>query len=144
MKAAKLRELAALAEAKRARDLARLDALIAEARGIEEAIAALSGTERRDMAEGRVPFALMGMRVTWADAEIAARRARLQAIAAELAAVRAEARVSLGKHEALRALVAQAERAEHAERERTEEVAALVGRAARGGGSGPGRGGTGR
>lgn len=128
MNAARLRALATLAEAKRARDLARLDALIAEARGIEEAIAALAGTERRDMAEGRVPFALMGLRVAWADAEIAARRARLAEIAGALAAVRAEARTSLGKHEALRALVARAEAAERGARARAEEVDALAAR----------------
>jgi hypothetical protein len=128
MKAAPLRDLAALAEARRARDLARLEALIAEARGLEDEIAELGDTEARDMAEGRVPFAVMGMRLAWAEAAIAAKRRRIAAIAVEIAGVRAAARVSLGKHEALVALLGRAERRDRAARDRADEIAALVGR----------------
>jgi hypothetical protein len=128
VRAAALRDLAALAQARRARDLARLEALIAEARGLEDEIAALADTEARDMAEGQVPFAVMGMRLAWAEAAIAAKRRRIAALAVEIAGVRAEARVSLGKHEALAALLAKADRADRAERDRADEIAVLVGR----------------
>jgi hypothetical protein len=126
MKAADLAALAALAEARRTRDLARLEALIAEARGLEAEIVELAATERRDAAAGPTDFAQMGRRHAWAEAQIAARQRRIAGIAAEIAAVRKAARVSLGKHEVLKALVAQAEADERALRSRSEEIAAAA------------------
>ena len=127
MTPAELRRLATLAEARKARDLARLEALIAEARRLEDEIAELAATERRDLAAG-ANFRLLAGRLAWAAAEIAARRRRIGAIALEIAAARAAARVSLGKHEALAALVERTAAEERAGREKAEEVAALVGR----------------
>ena len=65
---AALRRLAALAEARRARDLARLDGLLAEDRRLVAEIAALAGTAARDLAEGvALPLAQQGLRQAWAD-----------------------------------------------------------------------------
>jgi hypothetical protein len=125
MKAAELRALAALAEARRGRDLGRLEALIAEARGLEEEIVGLSGTSRLDAAAGPVPFDQIGRRLAWAEAEIARRRRRLAGLAVEIAGVRAAARISVGKHEALNTLVVRATRDEAAARERRDEAATV-------------------
>jgi hypothetical protein len=96
--------LLGLAEARRARDLARLEALIAEARRIEAEIDALVEVRRRDLVfdpEGGLPLGLQGRRQAHVEREIAERRRQLRALEPALAAVRDAARQSLGKHEAL-------------------------------------------
>ncbi len=112
MTPAALRRLAALAEARRARDLARLEGLLAEDRRLVAEIAWLAGTAARDLAEGvALPLARQGLRQAWADQAVRAARRRRGELAARIGAARAEAVQSLGKHEALEALVARADRA---------------------------------
>jgi hypothetical protein len=108
---ARLRELAGLVEARKARDLARLEALIAEDRRLEAEIAHLSGTAARDLETGiAVPLAQQAVRQSWADQRIRAARRRRAELAAGIRAARAAAVQSLGKHESLGSLVARADR----------------------------------
>ena len=123
MTPARLRELLALAETRKARDLARLEALLAADRALAEEARGLAGTHARDMAEGAgaAPLALLGRRLIWADARIASVRAARARLAAETAAVRAAATVSLGKHRALERLLEGTDRAARAAREARAE-----------------------
>jgi len=109
----KLRELMALADARKARDLARLDRLFGVARGLDAAAAAAAAAPRRDHADGGyagAPMALQGTRQVWADHRVAEARRAQAALAPEIAAARAAAVQSLGKHAALVHLLARAER----------------------------------
>jgi hypothetical protein len=109
---AKLRELVRLAEARRARDLSRLDRLLAEERRLAAEIADLAGIAARDMAaDAALPLAQQGLRLAWADARIAAARRRRTEVAAAVREARAAAAQSLGKHHALEHLTERAERA---------------------------------
>jgi hypothetical protein len=109
---ARLRELLSLAETRKARDLARLDAFAAEDRALAAALAELAATHARDMAEGpgAAPLALLGQRLVWADRRSAAIRAERARLAGRLAAARAEATVAIGKHRALESLIERADR----------------------------------
>jgi hypothetical protein len=110
--AGNLRRLAGLLEARKARDLARLEALIAEDRRLEAEIAGLAGTVARDLETGiAVPLAQQALRQAWADQRIRAARRRRAEIAALIRDARAAAARSLGKHESLESLVARADRA---------------------------------
>jgi hypothetical protein len=101
-----------LAEARKARDLARLDRVLAEDRRLVAEIAELGRTAARDMAaDAALPLARQGLRLAWADRRIAAARRRRGELAAEIRAARAEAAQSLGKHQALGHLAERAERA---------------------------------
>jgi hypothetical protein len=128
---AALARLVALAEAERRRDLARIEALSVEARGLEDAITELAGTGRRDACEGAMPLAMFARRIAWAEAAVAGHQRRLAAIAGELAAARAAAQASVGRHEALAALLARAEREARRDRDRAEERATALGRSGR-------------
>lgn len=123
MTPARLRELLALAEARKARDLARLEALNAADRALVEAARGLAGLHARDMAEGvgAAPLALLGRRLVWADARMAEIRAARARLAADVAAARAAATVSLGRHRALERLLEDADRAARAAREARAE-----------------------
>ncbi len=123
-----LRKLVALAEARRARDLTRLDALTAERRRLEAEIVELARIEARDAAEGVMPFAMLARRTVWAAAEIARRESRTAAITSEIEVARTAARTSLGKHEALIRLTEAAACDEAAARARTEERVTLAAR----------------
>ena len=123
MTPARLRELLALAATRKARDLARLEGLLARDRVLAADAVALTTVHARDMAEGvgAAPLALLGRRLIWADAraaEIAGARASL---AAGVAAARAAATVSLGKHRALERLLEGADRRAAGEREARAE-----------------------
>ena len=74
---------------------------------------ALAGTAARDLAEGAaLPLAQQGLRQAWADRGIAGGPAAAGASSSpRIRAARAEAVQSLGKHEALEALVERADRA---------------------------------
>ncbi len=112
MTPASLRQLAGLLEARKTRDLARLEALIAEDRRLEAEIANLTGTAARDLETGiALPLAQQAIRQAWADQRIRAARRRRAEIAAGIRDARAAAARSLGKHESLESLVARAERA---------------------------------
>jgi hypothetical protein len=109
---AALRQLIGLVEARKARDLARLDALLVEDRRLAADIVELAATGARDMAEGvEVPLAQQARRLAWADQCIAAARRRRAALAPEIAAARLVAARSLGKHRALEHLEERAARA---------------------------------
>jgi hypothetical protein len=108
---AALGRLAGLVEARKARDLARLEGLVAENGRLEAEIAALAATGTRDLgAAEALPLAQQGLRARWAEARIRAARARRAELAAAIRAARAEAVQSLGKHRALEELVDRAER----------------------------------
>jgi hypothetical protein len=107
-----LRQLMQLAEARKARDLARLDRLLVEDRRLAAEVAELAGTAARDLAEDvALPLAQQGLRLAWADQRIRAAERRRAELAAGIGAARAEAAQSLGKHRALEHLVERAERA---------------------------------
>jgi hypothetical protein len=108
---AELRRLAALAEARQARDLARLERLMSEDRRLAAEIAGLARTAARDFADGGLPPAHQALRQAWADQHIRAARRRRAELAPEVRAARAEAVRSLGKHTALEHLVERADRA---------------------------------
>jgi hypothetical protein len=123
-----LRGLAMLAEARRQRDLAAVERLMAEVRRLDAEIAEIAGTLTRDMAaDAPVPMMNYGRRLAWAEHETALRRAAQARVMAELTAARAVARVSLGKHEALLKLVEVAEAEARRDRERRAERDGFVG-----------------
>ena len=124
MTPAALARLAGLVEARKARDLARLEGLVAEDRRLAAEIAALAATSARDLAEAPdMSLAQQGLRTRWAEARIALARVRRAELAAGIRAARAAAVQSLGKHRALEDLAARADldvrrtRAARAERE---------------------------
>jgi hypothetical protein len=103
---AALGRLAGLVEARKARDLARLEALLADDRQILQTIAALAETAARDLSEASdLPLPQQALRARWADARISAARVRRVELAAAIRAARAAAVQSLGKHRALEDLV---------------------------------------
>ena len=111
MNPAALRRLTGLAEARRARDLARLDRLLARARELEAEIASLATTLARDREAGvPLPLPQQALRQSWVDQRVRAVLRQRAALVPEIAAARAEAVQSLGKHRALEELV---ERGEH-------------------------------
>lgn len=123
-----LRGLAMLAEARRQRDLAAVERLMTEVRRLDAEIAEIAGTLTRDMAaDAPVPMMNYGRRLAWAEHETALRRAAQARVMAELTAARAVARVSLGKHEALKKLVEAAETEARRDRERRAERDGFVG-----------------
>lgn len=110
MTPAALRALAALVEARKTRDLARLDGLLGEDRRLTEEIAALRATPARDLATGEAfPMAQQALRLNWVDGRIRAASRRRVELAAQIRKARAEAIRSLGKHRALEELARRAE-----------------------------------
>lgn len=122
MSAPRLRALLALAEARKTRDLAALEALIAEDRRLAAERAGLAGLHARDLAEPDAPLAALEARLRWAEAQAAALDAARAALAPRLSAARALAVESLGKREALDALAARAEAEARALREARAEA----------------------
>ena len=111
MSPAALRALTGLAEARQARDLARLDGLLTRQRRLDGEIADLSAALSRDLAAGLdLPPAQQALRQAWVDARLRAARQQRAALAASIAAARAEAVQSLGKHRALETLVERGDR----------------------------------
>ena len=117
MTPAALRALTHLMDARKARDLARLDRLLTEDRRLVEEIATLAATGSRDLAEGPLPLAEQGRRLAWSAARIRAAERRRRQLAAEIRLARAEAVQSLGKHKALEHLTDRADRAAAHQRE---------------------------
>ena len=107
-----LRRLMALADVRKARDLARLEALLAEDRRLAAEVAELAQTGARDLAEGiEMPLRQQALRLAWAEQRIAVARQRRAALIPEIARARTAAAQSLGKHRALENLVENADRA---------------------------------
>ena len=121
MTSAALTDLLRLMDARKARDLARLDRLLTEDRRLAEDIAALAATGSRDLAEGALPLAQQGRRLAWAAARIQAAENRRRQLAGEIREARAEAVQSLGKHKALAHLTDRAVRAAVQRREARAE-----------------------
>ncbi len=112
MTPALLRRLTELAEARRARDLARLDGLLTQDRQLAAEIAALSATLTRDLQDGAaLPLARQAVRQAWVDQRLRAARRQQAALATSISAARAVAVQSLGKHRALDELLDRGERA---------------------------------
>lgn len=111
MAPAALRQLLRLAEARKASDLARLDALMVARRAVEAEIVEARATAVADLTaiEG-LPMEQRAIRLIWADQRAKAGVIRREALDAEIAAARAAAVQSLGKHEALGKLVEKADR----------------------------------
>lgn len=122
MSAPRLRALLALAEARKVRDLAALEALVAEDRRLAAERADLAGLHARDLAEADAPLAALAARLRWAEARAAAIETARAALAPRIAAARALAVEALGKREALDALAARAEAEARALREARAEA----------------------
>jgi hypothetical protein len=116
--------LVALARAQRERDLARLEALLVEDRGLAEEIGRLAALPSQDLAEGGAtiaPLQQQALRFAWMEQQITRARKRRAALAAEIARARLAAGTSVGKHEALDRLLAVARRAEVTRRDARAE-----------------------
>ena len=112
MTPAMLRRLVGLVDARKARDLARLDGLLAEDRRLAAEVEHLAATATLDLASGEpLPPAQQGLRLAWADQRIRAIRRRRAELAAGIRAARTAAAQSLGKHRSLEHLVDRADRA---------------------------------
>jgi len=123
-----LRQLAALAEARRSRDLAVLEELLLEDRRLAAEILEIAAAPARDLAEGGIaiaPIAQQALRFAWLERHIAALRRRRAELAPRIAQARAEASRSLGKHQALEHLSGRAEQAADREREARSEREAM-------------------
>lgn len=123
-----LRQLAALAEARRSRDLAVLDALLMEDRRLAAEILEVAAAPARDLAEGGIaiaPIAQQALRFAWLEQRIAALRRRRAELAPRIAQARAAATRSLGKHQALEHLTERAEVAAERRREARSEREAM-------------------
>jgi hypothetical protein len=112
MTPAALRALLTLVDARRARDIAALDRLLAEDRRLTAEIAELARTAARDAAGGEtLPPEQQGLRLAWADQRIRAARRRRAELAVAIHGARAVAARSLGKHRSLETLAERADRA---------------------------------
>lgn len=131
---ARLRALAGLVEARKARDLAALDALMAEDRRLAAEMAELARTPSRDAEAGggALPLDRQAARLAWVERRMRALGAARVALRAPIAAARAAAVQSLGKHEALDHLVARETRAAAQRRESRAEREAPPPKAPRG------------
>jgi hypothetical protein len=112
MTPAGLAALLRLMEARRSRDLARLDRLLAEERALADEIAALAALPARDLAEDPAQSpAQQARRLAWAAQRIRLAERRRAALADAIRAARAAAAQSLGKHKSLEMLADRAGRA---------------------------------
>ena len=111
MTPAALRQLMSLIEARKARDLATLDRLLAEDRRLAAEIGELRRTSARDAASVEtLPLERQALRLAWADLRIRAARLRQAALAEAIRAARAAAAQSFGKYRSLETLVDRADR----------------------------------
>lgn len=121
MSGPRLRALLGLAEARKARDLAALEGLVAEDRRLAAELEGLAGLHARDRAAEEVPLPVLDRRLRWAEARGAAIREMRAALAPRIAAARAAAALALGKREVLDRLAARAEAEAKARLEAREE-----------------------
>lgn len=130
MRSEKLGQLVDLANARKAHDLALLEAALAEDRRLELEIATLTGTVARDMADpdmSTMPYSQYAIRLQWADHRISEAAARRKALQTEIRKLRSLAAAALGKHRALEKLTERArkQQTEIAEARRERETAEL-------------------
>lgn len=122
MTPAALRELGALMEARKARDLARLERLLAEDRALAAELAVLASAVSADAASGEaLPLGRQAVRLAWIDQRTAMLRHRRATLAVEIASARATAVQSLGRERALDRLAESASRAEASRRAARQE-----------------------
>ncbi|MFO1210858.1 MAG: hypothetical protein U1E40_16840 [Amaricoccus sp.] len=108
-----LRRLAGLVDARKNRDLARLEALFAEDRRLQAELGDLTATLARELGEeADMPPGRQGLRYIWVEQRSRAIRRRRAELTAAIRVARAAAVQSLGKHRALEDLVDRAEDAE--------------------------------
>lgn len=113
MTPAQLRALGNLMEARKARDLALLERLVAEDRALLAEIASLVGLGAADAAgDETLPPGRHAARLAWIDGRIAAARRRRSSLAPEIDRARTTAVQSLGRAQALDHLAASADRVE--------------------------------
>ena len=113
MTPAMLRRLAGLVDARKYRDLARLEALVTEDRRLQAELAALGTTLAREQTESEdMALGPRGLRYIWVEQRIQITRSRRSELATAIRAARAAAVQSLGKQRALENLVDRAEDAE--------------------------------
>ena len=111
MTPAALRQLGGLMEARKARDLARLERLVAEDRALAEEIAALARVAAEDAASGlSLPPDRQAARLAWVDQRTLLAERRRAALCPVIAAARAAAVQSLGREVALDHLASAADR----------------------------------
>lgn len=110
MNPAALRRLQSLTEARRAAALARLETLQLEDRRIAEVIIELAAMPAREIAETPEGLPHYARRLAWVGHRIAVLERRRSALAVEIAAARAAAGSSVGRHEAMGALIRRADR----------------------------------
>jgi hypothetical protein len=117
-----LARLLQLTSAKKQRELALLDQLLAEERALEAEIDELAATAARDLEAGEaLPLAQQAVRLAWADQRMRVARQRQAALAPAIRAARAAAAQSLGKHEALEHLAGRADRTARQQRDARAE-----------------------
>lgn len=113
MTSAQIRDLIRVVEARKTRDLARLDGLMVQVRACEAEIEAAMRMHAHDAAEEAlddVPFAFHGLRITLADQRIAQAERLRAALEPDIAAARAQAVESVGRHSALERILEDVER----------------------------------
>lgn len=117
MTPAALRALGRLMEARKARDLARLEHLMTEARALDAELKTLSASAASDAASGEtLPPDRQAVRLAWIDQRSAIARRRQEALAGEIDKARAAAVQSLGRERALDRVAEAAVRAERSHR----------------------------
>lgn len=123
MKTSDLRRLTALAEARKQRDLAELEALASEDRRLVEAIKGYASTYSRDFQEGgeEMPLSQFALRLEWAERSIAVATRQRAELHKKIALLRKRAAVSLGKHQALEKLSERTARQEADQRQGREQ-----------------------
>ncbi|MFT3975429.1 MAG: hypothetical protein QM699_18940 [Amaricoccus sp.] len=122
MTPAALRDLGRLMEARKARDLARLERLASEARALDAELATLAATAVADVASGEpLPPGRQAARLAWIDQRTAMVRQQRAALAPEIERARAAAVQSLGRERALDRVAETAARAEAARRTSRDE-----------------------
>lgn len=122
MTPAALRSLGRLMEARKARDLVRLERLVTEDRALEAELAMLATTVATDAASGEtLPPDRQAARLAWVEQRTALVQRRRLALAPEIEKARAAAIQSLGRERALDRVAETAARAETARRAAREE-----------------------
>jgi hypothetical protein len=123
MTLAALRKLAALMEARKARDLARLERLLAEDRVLAAELATLACPDAACSAsETPLPLRHQAARLAWIDQHKASLRRRRAVLTGEIARARAAAVQSLGRERALDHLAEGASRSDAARRTAREDA----------------------
>ena len=122
MTPAALQRLGKLMEARKARDLAHLEQLVAEERRLRGELDTLAATPRVEAESGEtLPPDRQAVRLAWIDRQATLLRERLALLAPQIARARAAAVQSLGREQALERLARNAATVERSIRSAREE-----------------------